>query len=149
MQRTAAGLSAYNSSSELKPLVPVMVMPRILALVCCLPLALPPGWCQVALRAAAPRSGAGEQAPPLCQHCRPEAPQPTSGGPGQSARCCCSDRYAVAPHSVVPSDESNAVAALLPVQDTLRHALWSPAAAGPQALLSYPPLHVLHCVWRC
>lgn len=118
---------------------------HLLALVCGLTLALPPGWCcalaQVQVR------GADTTTSGCCHGGRPEKPSAPKVPDGSQP--CCFDR------STPPAPDGPKVLAA----DIAPAAVWTlvPAftpdcggvTAPPAPLVHSPPAHVLHCVWLC
>jgi hypothetical protein len=122
---------------------------RSLALVCGLLLVLPPGWCCLL-----PRLGAQQPKPAPAHGCccgkkSKQPPTRQTPAPPAPVRNCCGDREATrlaGPEKVSPDP-----------------GLWAPVIApcdglcgvSPSVPLAlglpppWPPLQILHCVWRC
>jgi hypothetical protein len=123
---------------------------RFLMLGAALLLVLPPGWC-----CAAPSKSVTVKkpaAPPVCCCCHPvqaaeqtpESPLP----PVPPIRNCC-HHDAVAPAAFKAPVE---IAVVFPAPDVARIGISMPATSSlvdAEALISSPPLQILHCVWRC
>src|SRR5262245_19735698 len=108
-------------------------MARLLVILGCLSIALPPGW----YRGTFPVTEAQEA--PGC-HCD-TTPSPDRPSP---ERCCCCEQNWSRPPLPVSIDVGAVQAGVVdmvgipPVQ-----------LADSATVASYPPLHVLKCVWRC
>lgn len=122
---------------------------HLLAFVCGLTLALPPGWCcalsQFGLRGTGtPTSGccqgAGEQQEPAT----PKAPTPDRSQP-----CGCVDRN-TPPEPGKPRLSGVDFAASSTLAPTPVFSPESCCVTLPRvAIVHSPPFHVLHCVWLC
>src|SRR3954447_24791982 len=111
-----------------------MATARLLAFLCCLNLALPPGWCAVAVPA--------KQATACCRlsHCDPTPPAQERQSQPQ---CCCEQNLPKPPMPVcVPVDQTT-VAALVDVSPLACPSLTT------AVVVSSIPINVLNCVWRC
>jgi hypothetical protein len=127
-----------------------MVALRLLAVLCCVNLALPPGWCSMAFRPRAEPTAPAKHGG-CCDSCgckdRKKAP-PAAPQPVRPARCCCYELDWLKPPPPVSVKADQVPAAFLPPDEAVRPAsgVWSPSEVirGPS-----PPFHVLECVWLC
>ena len=120
---------------------------RSLMLASSLLLVLPPGWCCLLPRAAAPKN----ELPPCCRPCCDGAKhsEPVTPAPLPPGRCPCSDRQSIAPDVAklvlavpfltAPAPALDLAVSPVAVDDLL-------LASGPSLDLS---LHLVHCVWLC
>jgi hypothetical protein len=138
---------------------------RVLSLLCCLTLALPPGWCCLLLLKLNPNATtfAGPPRPvPLksSRLCCCHVPQPQSHKDEKKSEtprtpplknCPCSDRHSTPPlSSSVEQDEGGfTLAALLPFQALTPPPIGSVERFASVAHPLEPPIHVRNCVWRC
>lgn len=104
---------------------------RLLAVLCCVNLALPPGWCCI-----------------VCP-VRDDREKPATPEPAPPARCCCYELDWLKPPPPVSTEVGPAPVAFLPPDAAFRAAprLWfRPDLAMP---VPSPPHRILHCVWLC
>jgi hypothetical protein len=128
---------------------------RCLVLLHSLTLALPAGWCCMALSPAAKETPAPPVKPSGCCGCRDEAPsQPVVPAekaplPREPGKCLCTDRQTITSSGPEDFNPDMALVGTVPPDDR------EPAHPGPAdaSRLSCPglsrPLHILDCVWLC
>jgi len=128
-----------------------MVVLRLLAILCCANLALPPGWCSIVFRPRAEPPAPVEHhgCCDLCARQDREKPPPPAPKPVPPARCCCYELDWLKPPPPVSVQADCAPVIFIPTDGAVRaepSLLFNPdqAICGPS-----PPLHVLHCVWLC
>lgn len=121
---------------------------RLLAILCCVNLALPPGWCCVvcAVRVEPP---AVTQHAGCCDLCGcKDHDKPATPAPAPPSRCCCYEMDWLKPPLPVGTDIGPALAALMPL-----NAFWAAPRQWLQpevaVLVPSPPHRILHCVWLC
>jgi hypothetical protein len=127
---------------------------RSLLTVCCLVLALPPGWCSIVSAPVArdkevPPKKAHSGCCDLC-HCKDrEKPSPEPKQPAPPSRCCCYELDWLKPNPPVTAQADLSLVAFVTPLDNIP----TVAPVGYDLDLSIPvpspPLHVLKCVWLC
>lgn len=126
---------------------------RSLLTVCCLVLAMPPGWCSIVSAPVA----SDKEVPPnkahggccdLC-HCKDrEKPSPEPKQPAPPSRCCCYEHDWLPPNQPVRVETNLSLVAFVTL-------LNNPTVAAVRYDLDLsipvpgPPLQVLKCVWLC
>ena len=115
-----------------------MAIARLLALLCCLNLALPPGWCSFAFPVRAAEHGG------CCDLCGCEEREQPAPAPAPSQCCCYEQNWSKPPLPVIVEADQTTVAfdaiQVVPL-------LWfNLEFAIPVPSL---PIHVLNCVWLC
>lgn len=128
-----------------------MAVLRLLAVLCCVNLALPPGWCSIArpVRAEPPAVAKHAGCCDLCGCQDREKPAPVAPEPTPPSRCCCYELDWLKPPLPVSADVDRAPVALISFADAFRTAprLWfQPDLAIP---VPSPPHRILHCAWLC
>jgi hypothetical protein len=125
---------------------------RVLALVCTLLLALPPGWCCILQSTALAVRGKERLAarPACCGHCKGHAPTKSSDPvrlpPGS---CPCTDRALTVPSAPrVVACESAVVTPLALPEPVVSGATAGDGGACSLPVFSLPP-RVLNCLWLC
>lgn len=128
-----------------------MVVLRFIAMLCCVNLALPPGWCSMAFppHAQPPAAAKHGGCCKLCGCKDREEPPPAAPKPVPPARCCCYELDWLKPPLPVTVQLDGGLVALLPPPDAIPaepslRLVSDLAIRGPS-----PPLHVLNCVWLC
>jgi hypothetical protein len=139
-----------------------VVLPRSLAILSGLLLALPQGWCcffGVADCCAKPQQTQKEEsAPPTPKRsccCCLEQPsgEPTDSEPvppptKPAKSCCCEKQPTAPPKAVQQLPDLDALPSTLPIPLTT-DAREESVPAGQVFIGPSPPLHVLHCIWLC
>jgi hypothetical protein len=131
---------------------PVTGVTRVLALVCVLPLALPPGWCCMAVACPLPPAPAARHAEPAHDCCgRLKSPAPeTPKAPDRQAHCpACLDRDGLPPQPPELPDPGPVALPEPPLAASLGTGGLTPAARPADRPTRDGPLHLLHCVWLC
>ena len=122
---------------------------RLLAVLCCINLALPPGWCCIVCPVRVEPPAVTKHAG-CCDLCgcndreKPATPEPTP-----PARCCCYELDWLKPLPPVSTEVDTAQVVFLPLDDAFRAAprlCLRPDLAIP---VPSPPHRILHCVWLC
>jgi hypothetical protein len=139
---------------------------RVLASLCCVLLALPPGWCCLAsggecCRRPCSKQGADARKAAGCPECvsacccvegeaDPVTPAPLPPKePTPSGKPACCERLPTdAPKVERPVIDLGTAGLELPLAWTPKKIPVSSRADVPPRSAS-PPLHLLHCVWRC
>jgi hypothetical protein len=138
---------------------------RALASVCCLLLALPPGWCCVAsggecCRRPCSKLGGGARKPAVCPKCDsaccaeggaeavPPAPLPPNEPTPSGKPACCERLPTDAPKVERPVVDLGTAGLEVPLVRTPGTISGGVRADAPPRS-AFPPLHLLHCVWRC
>jgi hypothetical protein len=126
---------------------------RVLALVCGLVLALPPGWCCLLAAPKAPVRAAAPTCDGCCCCCRvahpPADPPAPPRGPFAKG-CCCADRNATkpaGPEMIAPCPAPDLLA--VPPAAAPAPAHLGPVLVADRPDLHSPPANLLHCVWLC
>lgn len=123
---------------------------RLLALLSCLTLVLPQGWCCIlAVKAAAHPVTAAKDAKQGCCPCQPSPGQPADT-PAPVKHCPCEDRNATPPTPQPDATDDAQFSAFVPEAFELTS---SPASEVEEVGRPLPPrsarLHVWNCVWLC
>jgi hypothetical protein len=118
---------------------------RILAVVNATLLALPPAWCCI-LPAEQMKGAPSKPAHSCCNSGHQESAPQKPDVPSQPSRDCCCQQDRTTPPTVEPVSFlvlSVPLCDLLAAQPEIADQGTSPV------VIFYPPLHVLHCIWRC
>ncbi len=128
-----------------------MAVLRLLAVLCCVNLALPPGWCSVVRLARAEPSSAAKHAGccDLCGCPEREKPAPVPSEPTPPSRCCCYELDWLKPPPPDSAEGDPAPVAFFPFADAHRVAplLWFRSDLAIP--VPSPPHRILHCAWLC
>ncbi len=124
---------------------------RFLAILCCVNLALPPGWCRIVcpVRVGSPVAAKHGGCCELCGCKDSEKPSPVTPEPTFPQRCCCYELDWLKPPPPVSTEVDLGPVVFVTFADAFRAAprLWlRPDLAIP---VPSPPHRILHCVWRC